>query len=95
MAGVVAAVGPDVTRVRPGDRVFGAGHATFVEYTLVWETRIAPIPGGVGAFAVQIAKVMSAEVTAVCSTGNVDLVRTLRADHLIDYIKDDPTKSAA
>jgi NADPH:quinone reductase-like Zn-dependent oxidoreductase len=45
--------------------------------------------GGVGTFAVQIAKALVAEVTAVCSPGNVDLVRSLGADHVVDYARED------
>src|SRR5216684_7192646 len=48
--------------------------------------------GGVGTFAVQIAKSLGADVTAVCSTGKIDLVRSIGADHVIDYSKEDFTK---
>jgi NADPH:quinone reductase-like Zn-dependent oxidoreductase len=131
-SGVIEAVGPNVTRFKPGDEVFGGVRGSFAEYALAREQgsltlkpanltfeEAAGIPiagitalqglrdhghiaagqkvlingasGGVGTYAVQIAKAFGAEVTAVCSTRNVELVRSLGADHVIDYTKSDFT----
>lgn len=49
--------------------------------------------GGIGTFTIQIAKAFGAEVTGVCSAKNVDLIRSLGADHVIDYTKEDFTKN--
>jgi NADPH:quinone reductase-like Zn-dependent oxidoreductase len=49
--------------------------------------------GGVGTFAVQIAKYYGGEVTAVCSTGKIDMVRSIGADHVVDYTKEDFTQN--
>ena len=133
-AGVVEAVGKDVTSFARGDEVFGGKDGAFAEYVCVREERaIVPKPanvsfeqaaavgvagltalqglrdkggiqpgqkvlvngasGGVGTFAVQIAKAFGAEVTGVCSPGNVELVRSLGADHVVDYAAVDFTRS--
>ena len=130
-AGVVEAIGKDVTEFKPGDEVFGVKWGALAEYVCVRKDRVALKPanitfeqagavglagltalqglrtgkiqagqkvlingasGGVGTFAVQIAKAFDTEVTAVCSTRNMEMARTLGADHVIDYTKEDFTK---
>lgn len=132
VAGTVEAVGKNVTRLRPGDEVFGWCTGAFAEYAVAGEDHFVLKPanltfeqaaavgvsattalqllreqgkikpgqkvlingasGGVGTFAVQIAKAFGAEVTGVCSTGNVELVRSIGADHVIDYTQEDFTQ---
>ena len=133
-AGVVEAVGKNVTQFKPDDEVFGGKNGALAQYVCVLADRsVVPKPanmtfeqaaavpvaaitalqglrdkgkiqagqkvlingasGGVGTFAVQIAKSFGTEVTGVCSTRNVDLVRSIGADHVIDYTKEDFTKS--
>ena len=133
-AGVVEAVGKNVTQFKPGDEVFGGKNGALAEYVCVLADRsvvlkpanmtfeqAASVPvaaitalqglrdkgkiqagqkvlvngasGGVGTFAVQIAKSFGTEVTGVCSTRNVDLVRSIGADLVIDYTKEDFTKT--
>src|SRR6266550_5202028 len=142
LAGVVEAVGRNVTRFKPGDDVFGTGRdksvrskrGSFAEYVSTYETMLAVKPrnvtfeqaagipvagltalqglrdhgrvergqkvlingasGGIGTFAVQIAKAFSADVTGVCSTRNVELVRGIGADHVIDYNRENFTPGA-
>jgi NADPH:quinone reductase-like Zn-dependent oxidoreductase len=133
LAGVVAAVGGDVTGFKPGDEVFGTGTGTLAEYVAVAEDALVAKPaklsfeqaaavpvaaltalqglrdkgrvqpghqvlingasGGVGTFAVQLAKALGAEVTAVCSTRNVDAARSLGADRVVDYTREDFTRA--
>ncbi|MFI5979848.1 NAD(P)-dependent alcohol dehydrogenase [Streptomyces sp. NPDC051555] len=127
MAGTVEAVGANVTRLRPGDEVFGMGKGAFAEYACAPQAKLALKPpslsfeqaaalpvsgltalqalrdsggiragqkvlvigasGGVGSYAVQLAKAYGAEVTGVCGTAKSDLVRSLGADHVIDYTR--------
>lgn len=133
VAGRVEAVGRNVTRLRPGDEVFGAcdgiRRGSFAEFACAPAHRLAPKPanltfeqaaavpvsgctalqglrdkgrvqlgqkvliigagGGVGTFAVQLIKTFGAEATGVCSATKVDLVRSIGADHVIDYTRDD------
>jgi NADPH:quinone reductase-like Zn-dependent oxidoreductase len=129
VAGVVEAIGENVTRFQPGDEVFGIGKGSYAGYVCAREDKLAPKPanltfeqaavvaisgltalqglrdhgrvqpgqkaliigasGGVGTFAVQIAKALGAEVTGVCSTTKVDMVRSIGADHVIDYSRED------
>jgi NADPH:quinone reductase-like Zn-dependent oxidoreductase len=131
-AGVVEAVGKDVTDFKPGDEVFGGRGGAYAEYVTVKNAiahkpanvtfeEAAAVPtagitalqglrdygkiqpgqkvlingasGGVGSFAIQIAKAFGAEVTAVCSTQNVEHARSQGADHVIDYTKEDFTRN--
>jgi len=129
MAGIVEAVGKDVSRFQPGDEVFGIGKGSYAEYVCAGEDKLAHKPvnltfeqaavvavmgstalqalrdhgkvrpgqevliigasGGVGTYAVQIAKTFGAHVTGVCSTTKVEMVRSIGADHLIDYTRED------
>jgi NADPH:quinone reductase-like Zn-dependent oxidoreductase len=131
-AGVVEAVGKNVTEFKSGDEVFGGKHGSFGEYICVRDN-IALKPsnisfeqaggvaiagltalqglrdhgrlqagqkvlingasGGVGTFAVQVARVLGAQVTAVCSTANVECARSLGADTVVDYTKEDFTRN--
>jgi NADPH:quinone reductase-like Zn-dependent oxidoreductase len=129
VAGVVEALGRNVSRFQPGDEVFGIGKGSYAEYVCAREDKLAPKPanltfeqaavvaimgstalqalrdhgkvrpgqevliigasGGVGTFAVQIAKAFGAHVSGVCSTAKVEMVRSIGADHVIDYTQED------
>ena len=135
-AGVVEAVGTDVTKFVPGDEVFGGAKGAFAEYLTIPESRaivkkpetvsfeqaagvavagitalqaledaggleaghdvlINGASGGVGTFAVQIAKAMGANVSGVCSTRNVAMVESIGADRVFDYKKENYTEADA
>ena len=132
VAGVVAAVGRNVTTFKPGDAVFGNCRGAFAESACAPASALVAIPdgvtfeqaaslpvasftalqalrkgniaaghrvlvngagGGVGTFAVQLAKHFGAHVTGVTHTRNLELVQSLGADVVIDYTRDDFTRS--
>jgi NADPH:quinone reductase-like Zn-dependent oxidoreductase len=131
VSGVVEAVGSSITRLKPGDAVFGTAKGAFAEYACGKESELALKPaevtfeqaasvaiagltalqglrdggkvepgqtvlingaaGGVGTFAVQIARNLGASVTAVCSTANLAMVQSIGATDAIDYTREDFT----
>jgi NADPH:quinone reductase-like Zn-dependent oxidoreductase len=134
LAGIVAAVGSDVTSFKPGDCVFGAGRGSFADFACAPQRALtikppglsfeaaAAIPvagltalqglrdkggirpgdrvlvngagGGIGSFAVPIARTLGAKVIAVCGAGKANLVRSLGAEEAIDYRREDYTLGA-
>src|SRR5215212_6200806 len=132
IAGIVEAVGRNVTRFKAGDAVFGVAPGAFAEYASTKEgclaaksphltfQQAAAVPvagvtalqglrdkagvqpgqrvlvhgagGGVGTFAVQIAKALGAHVTAVTGPRNLEVVRSLGPDRIIDYTREDFTR---
>jgi NADPH:quinone reductase-like Zn-dependent oxidoreductase len=133
VAGVVEAVGRNVTQFKPGDEVFGGCRGAFAEHACAKVDDLALKPanlsfeqaaavpvaaltalqglrdkgriqpghkvlidgasGGVGTFAIQISKSFGVEVTAVCSTRNLQTARSLGADHVVDYMRDNFTRN--
>ena len=96
IAGKVGAIGKNVGRSRMGDAVFGTARLTALQglrdkgrIERGAKVLIQGASGGVGSFAIQIAKSFGAHVTAVCSTGNVEQARSIGADHVIDYTSQD------
>ncbi|CAG1770938.1 partial Crotonyl-CoA carboxylase/reductase, partial [uncultured bacterium] len=128
VAGVIEAIGSNVTAFKPGDEVFGVCEGSFAEFARASQTLVlhkpsnltfeqaAVVPvsattalvglraakvesgqkvlvigagGGVGSYAVQLARTMGAEVSGVCSTSKLEFVRSLGATHVIDYTKED------
>ncbi len=132
VAGVVEAVGENVSSLEPGDEVFGWCKGAFAEYACAKEENFLPKPaslsfdeaaavgdsaitalkavrdhgkvqsgqsvliigasGGVGTFAVQIAKSLGGVVTGVCGPGAGEMVRSIGADHVVDYTQEDFTQ---
>ena len=82
LAGVVAAVGGNVTRFQPGDEVFGTGTGTLAECVAVPEDALVAKP----------ARLSFEQAAAVCSTRNVDMAGSLGADRVVDYTREDFTR---
>src|SRR5215831_14173672 len=87
-AGVVEAVGKDVTDFKSGDEVFGAKNGAVDEFICVKADRAVVTKPSNTTF-----EQAGSDVTAVCSTRNVDLVKSIGADRVIDYTKEDFTRA--
>ena len=84
VSGQVESVGRNVTQFKPGDEVFGTCHGAFAEYVCTSDSKLAIKPANV---------TFGADVTGVCSTTNVDMVRSIGADRVVDYTREDFTES--